>query len=192
MDLEVREPVAMDQEELEPVAMDLEVREPVAMDQEELEPVAMDQEELELVLVVLVVMVQGDKHLETESLTNQAMALCWEEPAIDKVAQEGFLVQVQVQEVSLEVQEVQEVLLGRSKVQEVEPVGRLGVLAPVTAAWLVEATQDTPGMDRNLQHRRQPNMQPCKLYWELEATEVLAVRVNTVVEGGSEKPPNRM
>ncbi|XP_075887973.1 uncharacterized protein LOC142891921 isoform X3 [Nelusetta ayraudi] len=188
--------------------MDLEVREPVAMDQEELEPVAMDQEELELVvlaqeeelelalgameLVVLVVMVQGDKHLETESLTNQAMALCWEEPAIDKVAQEGFLVQVQVQEVSLEVQEVQEVLLGRSKVQEVEPVGRLGVLAPVTAAWLVEATQDTPGMDRNLQHRRQPNMQPCKLYWELEATEVLAVRVNTVVEGGSEKPPNRM
>lgn len=23
-----------------------------------------------------------------------------------------------------------------------------------------------------LQHRRQPNMQPCRLYWELEATEV--------------------
>lgn len=71
---------------LELVDMDLEVREPVAMDQEELELVVLAQEEgLELALVVLVVMVQKDKHLETESLTNQAMALCWEEPAIDKV-----------------------------------------------------------------------------------------------------------
>lgn len=89
-------PLVLGLEVLELVDMDLEVREPVAMDQEELEPVAMDQEELELVvlaqeeelelaLVVLVVMVQKDKHLETESLTNQAMALCWEEPAIDKV-----------------------------------------------------------------------------------------------------------
>lgn len=34
---------------------------------------------------MLVVMVQEDKHLEAESLTNQATALCWEEPAIDQV-----------------------------------------------------------------------------------------------------------
>jgi len=55
----------------------------------------------------------------------------------------------------------------------------------------VEAIQDMQEPGKNPRPRRQPNMQPCRPYWELGATEVLAVRVNTVAEGGSERPPDR-
>lgn len=33
-----------------------------------------------------------------------------------------------------------------------------------------------------LQHRRQPNMQPCRLYWEVEATEVGITLISSQVD----------